>query len=416
MQLNFRFFIQKKSDDKSHSTTSSTNRIMKFKVACIQYNPVIGQVEANVKKVWKLLHMSRRDEFDLVMLPELAMTGYNFSSPRHVEPYLESIEEGGTSIDLAREISRKYKCFTVMGYPERAKNPLLGVASPKPTIYNSAVLVGPHGEVLQNYRKTFLYETDEVWGCSENPKKGFPAFDLVLDKEYYLKNTPSKTYKSIKTSMGICMDLNPYKFEAPFNDFEFSMSCYEQGVKLMLCPMAWLSPESPSIKEEVTEVKKREVAKELEKNLGTELVVNEVNHSTENTTNMTKENVTTAQEKITNTTKENNDNDATPTEETFRSEESSFSTINYWILRFFPFLSHPYSFQPKNFNSATVITCNRTGVESTVVYTGSSSIFQFHNGPEHTSTDSTNPNVEVIGSLGQGEEGILLREIDIETQ
>ena len=29
--------------------------------------------------------------------------------------------------------------------------------------YNSAVLVGPKGDVLGNYRKTFRFETDKCW-------------------------------------------------------------------------------------------------------------------------------------------------------------------------------------------------------------------------------------------------------------
>lgn len=86
------------------------------------------------------------------------------------------------------------------------------------------------------------------------------------------------------------MDLNPYKFEAPFNKFEFSMSSYSQRAKLLICPMAWLNPSSPSIldNEEFDKSDKLELAQELESEL-----------------------------------KENLD-----------SAEASWSTINYWILRF----------------------------------------------------------------------------------
>lgn len=29
--------------------------------------------------------------------------------------------------------------------------------------YNSAVIVGPHGDIVGNYRKTFRFETDRNW-------------------------------------------------------------------------------------------------------------------------------------------------------------------------------------------------------------------------------------------------------------
>ncbi len=42
--------------------------------------------------------------------------------------------------------------------------------------YNSVVLVSPTGEVLVNYRKSFLYYTDETW--AEEGKQGFFAGTL----------------------------------------------------------------------------------------------------------------------------------------------------------------------------------------------------------------------------------------------
>jgi protein N-terminal amidase len=41
--------------------------------------------------------------------------------------------------------------------------------------YNSAVLVSPEGNVLANYRKSFLFTTDESW-CEEG--SGFYSGDI----------------------------------------------------------------------------------------------------------------------------------------------------------------------------------------------------------------------------------------------
>lgn len=42
--------------------------------------------------------------------------------------------------------------------------------------YNSAVLVSPKGNVLVNYRKSFLFSTDETW--AEEGRDGFFAGEM----------------------------------------------------------------------------------------------------------------------------------------------------------------------------------------------------------------------------------------------
>lgn len=79
-------------------------------------------------------------------------------------------------MSLIGEISARLTCgpalclpsaYVVAGYPERADPPL---ASGKG--YNSAIVVSPTGEVVHNYRKTFLYETDKTWAAEGT----FPPF------------------------------------------------------------------------------------------------------------------------------------------------------------------------------------------------------------------------------------------------
>jgi protein N-terminal amidase len=112
--------------------------------------------------------------------------------------------------------------------------------------YNSAVLVSPQGNVLANYRKSFLYTTDETW-AEEGP--GF-----------YVGDIPGG---SGKMSMGICaspklanhmfeclsmtvgMDLNPKQFIAPFDKYEFANHVLDTGSDLVVMPMAWLTTQPP---------------------------------------------------------------------------------------------------------------------------------------------------------------------------
>ncbi|CAK9440329.1 uncharacterized protein LODBEIA_P44290 [Lodderomyces beijingensis] len=330
---------------------------MKLKVAIVQIDSILGQPRQNITKVQKLLSTIKGKFPDLVVLSELALTGYNFTSSSHIKPYLESATNYGPSLNFARELSSKHRCITVIGYPE----------SHKDTIYNSCAVFSRQGQLVHNYRKTFLYETDEVWGCSENPDKSFRA--TQLDFSDPATNNPSLS--STVTNFGICMDLNPYKFEAPFNAFEFSSACFANRSKLIICPMAWLSPESPSIQKEAypTLQQRVQIAKELK-----------------------------------------------------LPREPCTSTINYWILRFFPFLTHEYSFPRKWWRKeekVCVLCCNRVGKEGDIVYGGSSAILRFNNDVEagaghgFEEVNSENASVDVVDSLSQSEEGIIVQEIDI---
>lgn len=61
-----------------------------------------------------------------------------------------------------------------MGYPEKVDITPKWPANPE--YYNSAITVNPEGETVANYRKSFLYYTDETWAL-EGPS-GFFGGDI----------------------------------------------------------------------------------------------------------------------------------------------------------------------------------------------------------------------------------------------
>jgi len=79
---------------------------------------------------------------------------------QHISPFLEPTAAGITSL-WARTAALKYNCFVTVGYPEKVD------VTPKwpagPEFYNSSVTVNRDGETVLNYRKSFLYYTDETW-------------------------------------------------------------------------------------------------------------------------------------------------------------------------------------------------------------------------------------------------------------
>jgi protein N-terminal amidase len=94
----------------------------------------------------------------------LTFPGYNFKSLEQITPYLELTASGVTWL-WAKDTARKYNCYVTVGYPEKTSR-VSGSASLQ--YYNSAVTVSPDGKTVANYRKSFLYYTDETW-AAEGP-------------------------------------------------------------------------------------------------------------------------------------------------------------------------------------------------------------------------------------------------------
>lgn len=85
--------------------------------------------------------------------------GYNFPTLASITPHLEPTTSGPSTV-WAKATALRLNCFVCVGYPETTPS----------ARYNSAVLVDPHGNVVVNYRKHFLFTTDEIW-ASEGPER-----------------------------------------------------------------------------------------------------------------------------------------------------------------------------------------------------------------------------------------------------
>ncbi|KAH7175757.1 carbon-nitrogen hydrolase [Dactylonectria macrodidyma] len=196
-----------------------------MRIACLQFAPQVGDVDNNLNRADSVLSKANPDDIDLLVLPELAFSGYNFKSLQDIAPFLEPSGSGITSL-WARTIALKYNCIVTVGYPEKVD------VSPKwptgPEYYNSAIVVNGDGETIANYRKNFLYYTDETWA-------------LEGDRGFYDGFIPGLG----NTSIGICMDINPYKFEAPWHAFEFAFHILEVESNLVIVSMAWMTREEP---------------------------------------------------------------------------------------------------------------------------------------------------------------------------
>ncbi|KAL1860151.1 actin cytoskeleton and mitosis protein [Paecilomyces lecythidis] len=219
-----------------------------MKIATLQFAPRLGDVEGNIRRADDLLIRgkdglrleSMRPE--VLVLPELAFSGYNFPSLEAIKPFLEPQRTGPTA-KWAQETAKRLKCKVCVGYPEIESTASSSSSSLEhgdsnsssgDKYFNSLLVVDENGSILHNYRKRFLYYTDETWASEGEAERSFYTFNF--DRE----NNPSEQNK-IQATFGICMDINPYKFEVPFTDWEFANRVIDSRSPLVIISMAWLT-------------------------------------------------------------------------------------------------------------------------------------------------------------------------------
>ncbi|KAK3717238.1 hypothetical protein LTR37_005947 [Vermiconidia calcicola] len=205
-----------------------------MKIACLQLNPILGAVQHNIDNANALLQNIKPGQLDLLVLPELAFTGYNFPSLEAIKPFLEPTTAGPTA-QWAVNTARRLQCHVTVGYPEVSTS-----AAGQTMNYNATVTVSPLGEVLANYRKSFLYYTDETWAY-EGPNGSALHSHTATSKPFLCGQLGRLGH----VGHGICMDINPYQFTAPWRDFEFANTMLREGVRLVILSMAWLTHRLP---------------------------------------------------------------------------------------------------------------------------------------------------------------------------
>ncbi len=138
------------------------------KVACVQMEPVVGAKDANLAKSLAMIEAAADHGANLVVLPELANTGYVFKTRDEVFSLAEPIP-GGPSTDAWCEIAARRNLHIVAGIAE-----VCGQA-----LYNSAVLVGPDG-YIGTFRKMHLWAAENLF--FEPGNLGFPVYSARIGR------------------------------------------------------------------------------------------------------------------------------------------------------------------------------------------------------------------------------------------
>lgn len=140
-----------------------------FKVASIQFNPQLNELDKNVNALLKVTETAFKNGAKLVVAPEMATTGYYYKNRSTIKPFVDSLP--GKTTDKFSKLTEKYNAYIIFGMPEIDKTTDL--------YYNSAALVGPNG-YIGKYRKTHQWESEEHWAAWGD--LGVPVYDTNLGK------------------------------------------------------------------------------------------------------------------------------------------------------------------------------------------------------------------------------------------
>lgn len=177
---------------------------------------------------------------DLVVLPELFNTGYNFVSRREVEALAEPVPHG-RSCQFLRELARGKRCHIAAGIAERETVASGRGAANAGACYNSAVLVGPGG-VIARYRKLHLFDREKELFSPGNLPLGVVEIaggraELSEEGPRRLARSSGRGSGEVRVGMMICFD---WFFP------EVARVLALQGADLLLHPANLVLPHCPS--------------------------------------------------------------------------------------------------------------------------------------------------------------------------
>jgi predicted amidohydrolase len=129
-----------------------------LKLALIHSAARHKQPDYNREHLLALFHRAGESGAHVVVAPEMAISGYSFTSRHDIAPYTETIT-GPTLTSLAK-LARSFGLYACIGLAEH--DPNTGI------FYNSACTLGPDGTLIGCYRKI---NAECRWACPGDPRQ-----------------------------------------------------------------------------------------------------------------------------------------------------------------------------------------------------------------------------------------------------
>jgi predicted amidohydrolase len=188
--------------------------------ATVQFEPVLGDKEANLKKITRMILDEADQGVNLIVLPELTLTGpVPTAKKKDIDPYAESVE--GPSIRAAKQLAEEAGAYLVFGFAEKEEH----------YYYNTAILISPQGQVIGKHRKIHLNEWDEPWATPGNkisvtPVNGFGRVGILIGYDAAFPEAAGVLAvkradmicipSSLRGEFGVEIDINPKVFRKPY--------------------------------------------------------------------------------------------------------------------------------------------------------------------------------------------------------
>jgi predicted amidohydrolase len=152
----------------------------KIKLALAQISSRRENKEANLQKIEDLTLKAKEQEADMVIFPEMAVTGYVIRD--QVYELAETVP--GPAVERVEALAKKTGMHIAFGMPELSEKTLA-------TVFNTAVFVGPQG-FIGKYRKMYL-----------------PTHSVFEEKRYFRPGYEAAAYQTEIGNIGlsICYDV-----------------------------------------------------------------------------------------------------------------------------------------------------------------------------------------------------------------
>lgn len=138
------------------------------KIACIQMEPVVGERKSNIQRSANFIETAAGQGANLIVLPELANSGYVFRSREEAFALSEEVP-GGQACEAWSALAARHGLHIVAGICERAGE----------VLYNSSVVIGPKGHV-GTFRKVHLWNEENLY--FEPGNLGYPVFKTPIGR------------------------------------------------------------------------------------------------------------------------------------------------------------------------------------------------------------------------------------------
>jgi predicted amidohydrolase len=133
-----------------------------MKIAIIQFQPKFADIYSNIQLVHSFLEKSK--DAELVILPELANTGYNFENRAQARA-LAGLPEKSEYVEMLTGLAKQNEQMIVSGFNEHSGE----------TLFNSSLLITKKG-IVGKYRKVHLFMNEK--SIFEPGDLGFPVFNI----------------------------------------------------------------------------------------------------------------------------------------------------------------------------------------------------------------------------------------------